>query len=712
MSKPLYKMGIDVGGTFTHAVIVATPGPQLITSQRTPTTHRHPNGVAEGIIQAARLALEHSGLNPADISLIAHSTTQATNALLEGDVAAVGILAMGGGVLGQKVKADTQLGDVPLGKDHAVKTHHHFLPQDEPAEADLRQAIESLIAQGARALVAAQAYSVDNPAVEEQVVTLALEMGLPATATHHVSSLYGLKARLRTAVINAAILPVMTSTAELTARALAESGLSAPLMVVRSDGGMMSLAEMRRRPILTLLSGPAAGVAAAVKFSRLSQAVFMEVGGTSTDMSVILGGRARLKTARVGGHRLHLKTVDVTTEGLAGGSLYSLENNQPVEVGPRSAHIAGLGYASFTQALAPLTFAPQHDPRHKGHDYLAVVDLKEQLITLTPTCVASALGRISPGTPASATASTLTEVVAVAAQALGQTPALLLENLDTLSRRKTAGFVTTLLKEQNLDKSRLVLAWGGGGAYAYTGAVAADLGMKEELVPHAEVISAIGAALAAVKETVERNIPQPTEADLLGIRQEALQGAVRMGARPETVTVQVTVDTTQNLIRAEAVGSTDATQDTSQLDTPGVLKHVAPLLGFTPNTFEVVFENDSFVVALASEERKRFLGLGKTTRRVAVVAERTGVMRVMVENPVLEAATCGAIKTELQNLLEKQSHYGDAGQEAPAAWVLAAHKLIDLSAVGGLGAAVSLSAVETAELPPDTPCLMLIGKPV
>src|SRR5690606_16553372 len=138
---------------------------------------------------------------------------------------------------------------------------------DEPAS---RAAMEELVRGGAGALVVASAFSVDDPRHEVRLLELALELDVPATATHEISQLYGLAMRTRTAAVNAAILPRMLETAVHTERAVRELGIQAPLVVMRSDGGAMDIAAMKRRPIFTMLSGPAAGVAAALMWARIS----------------------------------------------------------------------------------------------------------------------------------------------------------------------------------------------------------------------------------------------------------------------------------------------------------------------------------------------------------------------------------------------------------------------------------------------------------
>ena len=149
--------------------------------------------------------------------------------------------------------------------------------------------------------------------------TYARSRGADATSGHDVSSAYGLRARTRTAALNAAILPKMVRTARVTAAAVERAAIPAPLMVMRSDGGVMDVREIERRPILTLLSGPAAGIAGALFYERLSEGIFVEVGARAPTVRRYARAVRRCSAARIGGHRTMLRTLDVRTLGIGGG---------------------------------------------------------------------------------------------------------------------------------------------------------------------------------------------------------------------------------------------------------------------------------------------------------------------------------------------------------------------------------------------------------
>ncbi|MBX9690853.1 MAG: hypothetical protein K2Z81_00605 [Cyanobacteria bacterium] len=421
------RIGIDVGGTFTHAVAIDSRTMKLVGQIKVPTSHRSERGVAQGIIDALNRLLAESNIDPKRVGFIAHSTTQATNALLEGDVAPVGIIAMGTGPDAWLARRVSRLGKIELAPDKYLSTYHEFLnTKTTPSRESVEKSVERLVKQGAVCIAVSESFSVDNPANEESVVEVVRELGYPATAGFEVSQLYGYKVRTRTAVINASMLPKMIESANMTEKSVREAGITAPVMIMRSDGGVMDVESMRKRPILTMLSGPAAGVAAAMMFLQISDGIFLEVGGTSTDISAISDGRARVKSAEIGGHRVYMKTLDVRTIGVAGGSLPRAKKGKIHDLGPRSAHIAGLTYSSFEKELEDVdvgaikveSIKPMRDD---PDDYIAMKANRETAnLCITPTCAANLLGLVPEDNCARGSLNSIEKAFAALSASLGR----------------------------------------------------------------------------------------------------------------------------------------------------------------------------------------------------------------------------------------------------------------------------------------------------
>lgn len=709
-SERRLRLGIDVGGTFTDAVAVDSATRELLASVKIPTTHTAPEGVAAGIAAALTALLARVGLPAAQVSFIAHGTTQATNALLEGDLARVGIVAAGSGLEGARVRSETDLGRLELSAERSVELPHRFIaPGDEAA------AVAELAAAGVEVIVAAAAFSVDDPSGEQAITATAQAAGLPAVATHEMTQLLGLRRRTRTAAVNAGILPVMVRAADQTEASVRAAGIGAPLMVMRCDGGVMSVEQLRRRPLLTLLSGPAAGVAGALRAERLSDGLFIEVGGTSSDLCAVAGGRVATGDALVGGQSLAVPALDIRTLGVAGGSLPRVGGRRVTAVGPRSAHIAGLDYVCFADAadadpaaLAAarlVTFAPRPgDPA----DYACLELPDGRRLGLTLTCAAVALGLV----PAEAYAYA---PPAAARAGLAPLAAAFAVSVDEAARQIVDAAVAqvrptaeALIAAAGLDRRDVTLVAGGGGGAVVVAPLAAALGLPWKLAAHHEVISPLGVALALVRETVERTIVPPlSEEVLLALRAEARAAAVASGALAETVEVEVDVDPTRNVARAVASGAGEVRAGAGgpELDEAALLAAAARELRLDAPTLRA--SCGRLRVFVGTEQRRAWLGLVRRTVERGGVLDVEGVVRQRFESAEIARATASTALSTLSEIMARLTTYDAGGGLPPAATLLVEDRLVDLAGLTSAEAIVALARAELSEAPADAPAVVI-----
>jgi N-methylhydantoinase A len=715
-AAPHLRIGIDVGGTFTDVVAMDGETGALVAQVKVPTTHRASEGVARGIVDGLGLLLEQLRVDPGSVGFIAHSTTQATNALLEGDVARVGIV--GAGRFGERWKAriDTRVPAIAIAEDKHLRPEHAFaaIADPESAAEAVRRAVESLQQRGVEVVVASEAFGVDDPRVELAIAEAARARGLWATAGHEVSSLYGLRTRTRTAAINGAILPRMVATARMTARAVVQAGIAAPLMIMRSDGGVMTVEEVERRPIQTMLSGPAAGVAGALMHERVSDGIFIEVGGTSADISVIRDGQPQTRPARVGGHRTFLNTLDVRTLAIAGGSMVRVRDNRLHDVGPRSAHIAGVGYACFAP---PGTFDREVEvgfvaplPGDPG-DYL-VLGTPAGRYALTPTCAANAAGLVPAGAFAHGDAGTARAAIAIAAGALHIEATTLAADIMDRACGKVVAQIEALVGEYGLARGAIDLVGGGGGAAALVPHSGAMLGVPWRLAKHAEVISPIGVALALVRDTVERTIVDPTPADVLQVRQQAIEAVVRNGAVADTVEVVVDVDPRKNRVRATAVGSAELRRSEHGPRAAEPAERLAAAArSFRRPVDEVamVASTGSLDVFAATMTPAPWWQRWRRVRTPLRVMDRAGVVRLQRDDAGAHVCTTETLESTLRGLLAAVVDYGDAGRTLPDLHVLLGSRVLNLAGLADEGQVLGLAGVEARACSPGQPLVILVG---
>ena len=709
------RIGIDVGGTFTDAVAIDNDTFQLIGYVKTPTTHRAKEGVAAGIIEVLHKIMEEYHISPDYVSFIAHGTTQATNALLEGDVAKVGIITLGSGLQGSKAKADTTIGNIELAPGKFLETENVYIDCSAGhLEENSQAAIAELKGRGCRSFVAAEAFSVDDPSNENLVVKLCTQQGLPATATNDISKLYGLKIRTRTAVINASIMPKMLETASMTDQSIKAAGIKAPLMIMRCDGGVMTVDEVRSRPILTILSGPAAGVAGALMYEKLTDGIFFEVGGTSTDISCVKDGKVMIRYAEVGGFKTYLNSLDVHTVGIGGGSMIELKDGKAVDTGPRSAHIAALDYEVYAKTediVDPRLLSIR--PLEGDPDYAMIECAGGKKFALTLSGAANIAGYVKPEDYAYGNREAAIRAWKPLADNMGMSVEEAAKAVLGFAAAKNSKVAAELMKTYEMDPRTTIFVGGGGGAATVVTHLAETMGHRHRIARNAPVISTIGVALAMVRDMVERSVTNPTQDDIISVRKEAEQAAIQNGAAPGTIEIQVEVDTQRNIVRAIATGATEMRSHDrlkKELTDEELIQETANNLAMDPKQLKIEARTNG-MAAVTGEKVEKKLFFRKTTHPLRLI-DREGVIRLQKSNALVRQSSLTSWKKDVNWLLEELTEYNDGGSSLPNLYLIVGRRIVDLSGMQKPEQVISLAQVELEGLPDDESVIVIGTKRV
>ena len=329
-------LGVDTGGTFTDAVLIRD-GETVVAKGKSLTTRQD---LAIGVGGAVRRVLEDAGAEPSEISFAALSTTLATNALVEGQGGSVGLIYIGF----RDGDLDKHGLTTALRGDPAVElSGGHGYSGTEKAALDLDTLQSWLLGPGAGAsgYAVASQFATRNPAHELAAAQMVAELtGAPATCSHMLSAKLNGPKRALTALLNARLIGLIDRLIDRAAWELTRIGVTAPLMVVRGDGALMSADQARERPIETILSGPAASLIGAKWLTGCDTALVSDIGGTTTDVALLDGGRPAIDPlgAQVGGDRTMVEAVAMRTTGLGGDSAVHVNTSGlsgGVRLGPR-----------------------------------------------------------------------------------------------------------------------------------------------------------------------------------------------------------------------------------------------------------------------------------------------------------------------------------------------------------------------------------------
>jgi N-methylhydantoinase A len=518
-------LGVDVGGTFTDAVLAV--GGRLV-SAKAPTT---PDDQSEGVLAAIRAALERAGAQAQDVGAFAHGTTVATNALLEGNAARTALVATEGFEdvveLGRQARADLYrlcaAHPAPLvpperrigapermGPDGAL----HAL-EDPAAVADAVAALDPA------AVAVCLLHSYRHPA-HEQALGAALRERLPGvhvSLSHEVVGTFREFERAATTEIDAALSPLLADYLEGLARRARAAGLPEP-DVMQSSGGLATLEQARAHASRTLLSGPAGGAAGAA-WAALAcgerGALCFDMGGTSCDVCVIEDGAARESAGRdVGGRPVALPMLDLHTVGAGGGSIAWRDAGGALRVGPQSAG-ARPGPAAYG---------------HGGGE--PTVTDANLVLGLLGTAVPLA-GAIALDAAAAAAA------VERLAGELDLEPLACAEGIRRVANAEMVRALRVMTLERGVDPRALVLLPFGGAGPLHAAAIAEELGITRILCPRASgVLAALGLVVSDRRRDVQRSVLLAgAELTAAALEQEIDALGRRAGADTRRVTAEL-----------------------------------------------------------------------------------------------------------------------------------------------------------------------------
>jgi N-methylhydantoinase A/oxoprolinase/acetone carboxylase beta subunit len=346
-------LGLDTGGTFTDAVVLCG-GREVVASAKALTT---PWNLAVGIAEAiakVRAALP-AGSGTQAVDLVCVSTTLATNAVVENRFSPVCTL-----VIGFDDAMVERAGLRRQGAGVVVRIRGGHGAAGDESEALDEDAVRAAVLEHAsrvEAFAVAASFSVRNPAHELRARELVRSLSAkPVTCAHELSSQLDAPRRALTAALNARLTPQIRHLIESLTEVLAAESIAAPLMIVKGDGSLMNAAIALEYPVETILSGPAASVVGASFLTGLRDFVVCDMGGTTTDIAIVAGGRPVISGAGalIAGWRTMVEAVDVRTSGLGGDSEVHFDRQTSLRVGPRKAMPLGLLAARFPGALLQL----------------------------------------------------------------------------------------------------------------------------------------------------------------------------------------------------------------------------------------------------------------------------------------------------------------------------------------------------------------------
>jgi len=499
------EIGIDIGGTFTD--VVCRLGDGTVRIAKIPTTRGDPS---RAVLAALDMAANEWGVSTEHITRFVHGTTVATNAVLERKGARIGLITTEGfrDVLEIGRQMRHQMYDLILTPETPVflapgrfrkevterldAQGNVLCPLDE---ASVTRAIEELVALDVRAIAVCLVFSFLDPTHERRIGEMiqAAHPNLMVSLSSDVDPAFREYERTCVTAFDAYIKPVVADYLANMERGLAQAGLTVPLQVMQSRGGLMSSSVARRRPVRLFLSGPAAGVVGGLEAGReagFSDLITVDIGGTSCDIALITDGAPLIRgEGLIDSYTVRVPMVDVTAIGSGGGSIAWIDGAGSLKVGP---HSAG-------SEPGPACYG-------RGGTLPTVTDASVVLGYIDPANFAGGTLRLHPDQAYAA-------IERVIAGPLGMTVEQAALGIHRVLNAQMAEAIRLVSIGRGIDPRGYALLPLGGGGPMHGCALAEELGISSIIVPaHPGVLSAAGLLGAPVAHEVAAAFPCPLAA--------------------------------------------------------------------------------------------------------------------------------------------------------------------------------------------------------
>jgi N-methylhydantoinase A len=509
-------LGADVGGSFTDLVLF-DPATGRLDVLKTPST---PSNQAEGVLAGMRKL----GVEAKTLSRMAHGTTVATNTALERDGARLAILTTAGHrdvlVVGRgnrtamyNIKARPPQPLVP--RSQCIEVNERLTVDGSvlrPLDEKEVDAIAARLAeQGVEAVAICFLHAYANPEHEQRCAAL-IARRLPAeavTTSAEVLAEFREYERFSTTALNAYVAPRMRRYLRQLHSRLSQAGMAAPLAIMTSNGGSLPVDRIEAMPVLSMLSGPAAGVIAAAHVGSAAgycDLISCDMGGTSTDVCLVAGREYAMTTeGRVGAFPIKIRHIDINSLGMGGGSVAYLHSGGFLSVGPRSAGATPGPCCYGKGGLEP---------------------------TVTDANVV--LGRLGVERPLGGEImldrAAATSAIAVLAGQVRITPQQMAEGMLRIAAGALAGAIKEVSVMRGIDPREFALVAFGGAGPMHAAAVAEELGMRSIVVPPLPGnFSALGLLIADVRrDFVRTRISTTATTPIAGVH-AAIQALLRAG---------------------------------------------------------------------------------------------------------------------------------------------------------------------------------------